>query len=209
MLALIRKAILAYIRRNAIEKGRFTWLYRKFCSPMGEEWATYLKNRHVFYAQGERCSIQTNVLFTDPKHVRVGDNVHMTGCILFGHDGAVQMLKKMTGLRLDSVGKVDIKDNVFIGHQAIIMPGVTIGPKAIVAAGALVNRDVPPNSIVGGVPAKVIGTVDDYLQRQFELTEQLPWRDLLSPTDFSRASDELTAMRLKYFFESDAESTTP
>jgi len=53
--------------------------------------------------------------------------------------------------------KVEIKDYVFIGPRAIILPGVTIGHGAIVAAGAVVTKDVPDYAIVGGIPAKVIG----------------------------------------------------
>jgi len=49
-----------------------------------------------------------------------------------------------------------IKRNAWIGAAATILPGVTVGENAVVAAGALVNKDVPANSVVGGVPAKVI-----------------------------------------------------
>lgn len=52
--------------------------------------------------------------------------------------------------------RIVIKRNVWIGAGATILPGVTIGENAIVAAGAVVNKDVPPNTIVGGVPAKIL-----------------------------------------------------
>lgn len=54
------------------------------------------------------------------------------------------------------LGQVHIKRNAWIGAGATILPGVTIGENAIVAAGAVVNKDVPDNAIVGGIPAKLI-----------------------------------------------------
>jgi len=209
MISLIRRLFLDFLRTNAIESGWFTGLYRRFCNTDGQEWAYYLKRHRVLYQIGEDCVIQTNVEFTDPKHVRLGNNVRLTGCTLFGHDGSIQMLKKMTGLSLDSVGKIDILDNVFVGHRAIIMPGVTIGPNAIVAAGSVVTRDVLPNTIVGGVPAKKIGTVDEYLQRCKQRTAALPWfgHPLIAGDYFGPTSDELTKIRCAYFFEAPKEST--
>jgi len=53
--------------------------------------------------------------------------------------------------------KVEIQDYVFVGPRVIILPGVTVGKGAVIGAGAVVTKDVPPNSIVGGVPAQVIG----------------------------------------------------
>ncbi len=53
-------------------------------------------------------------------------------------------------------GKVTIKKNAWIGMNVTIVPGVTIGEYAVVAAGAVVTKDVPPYAVVGGVPAKVI-----------------------------------------------------
>lgn len=53
-------------------------------------------------------------------------------------------------------GKIIIEDDVWIGSNVVILPNVTVGKGSVIGAGAIVNRNIPPNSLAGGVPAKVI-----------------------------------------------------
>jgi acetyltransferase-like isoleucine patch superfamily enzyme len=122
--------------------GKFPGLYRRLCKPMGGEYAEYLRLHGNFYEIGEHCSILTSTVFTDPAYVRIGSNVHFSSCHIIGHNGASAMLNRAYNVKLDAVGKIDIRDNVFIGLNAIVLPNVTIGPNAIVGAGAVVTRDV-------------------------------------------------------------------
>lgn len=148
-----------------------------------------------------------DVNITDPKYVRIGNNVTLSDCHLIGHDGVVAMLNKAYGLKLDSVGKIDIKDNVFIGHGAIVLPDVTIGPNAVVAAGSVVTKDVLPGDIVGGVPAKVIGKTDGLAKRLQEKTKQLPWASIINGREGAfdpSVEKELVALRVKYFYPDDS-----
>lgn len=190
------------VRWFTLRTGRGVGLYRRICKPMGDEWSEYLRRFGGLHALGQRCVINSNCTITDPAYVRIGNNVHLSGCTLFGHDGSVNMLNMAFGLNLDRVGKIDIHDNVFIGHQAIVLPGVSIGPNAIVAAGAVVNRDVPPNSVFGGVPAKRLCSLDEYLQRVEQANTHLPWASHIARFKGQAAieTQAIRELRVAHFF---------
>lgn len=89
--------------------------------------------------------------------VRIGNNVNLAQGITVT---ALNHNFDDTNKRIDEQGvstnAVTIEDDVWIGANAVILPGVTIGNHCVVAAGAVVTKDVPPHSLVAGVPAKVI-----------------------------------------------------
>ena len=78
------------------------------------------------------------------------------------------------------MGTIEVFDNVFIGTGSLILNGVKIGPNAIVAAGSVVTKDVPEGTIVGGNPAKVIGTVDNFIEKRKKMMDRPIDRDPLS-----------------------------
>ncbi len=199
----IRSLSNAVARHIAFSHGRGVAIYKRLCRPNGEDWAAFLKHRKVLHAMGEHCSVQTNVTLTDPAYVALGNNVRLSGCTLFGHDGSVNMVNRAFGLKLDRVGKIDIRDNVFIGHNAIVLPGVTIGPNAIVAAGAVVSADVEPDSVYGGVPARRICSLQQMVQKMSQDHLRFPWRSLVErrTSDFDPAMQpELDQLRVQHFF---------
>ncbi|MDB5349036.1 MAG: acetyltransferase [Planctomycetota bacterium] len=199
------------VRWMALEHGRASGLYRSLCAPMNDEYAEFLRRHGRLRQVGDHCLINSDVTITDPEYVRLGDNVCLSTCTLVGHDGSIAVLNRAYGVKLDSVGKIDIRDNVFVGHGAILLPGVTIGPNAIVAAGAVVTRDVAEGDIVAGVPARPIGRVDELVHRLEAKTQQLPWADLIMRRDggFDAAIEpELIRRRVQHFYDRDAEPAT-
>ena len=107
----------------------------------------------VVIGDNTRIGIHNTIIgpVTIGSHVNLAQGITVT---------ALNHIFKDTTLRIDEQGistqPVIIGDDVWIGANAVILPGVTIGNHAVVAAGAVVTKDVPDNTIVGGVPAKEI-----------------------------------------------------
>lgn len=65
----------------------------------------------------------------------------------------------------DTFGKIVIGDYVYIGNNSLIMPGVTIGDNVLVAAGSVVTKSIPSGMVVGGTPARIICSIEEYVER--------------------------------------------
>ena len=199
------------IKAIAFKTGRLRSVYLSLCRPGGPEYAEFLRIHKFLRAQGDNCSILPTTNFTDPKYVELGNNVQFSSCTILGHDGSDAMLNLAYGTAVETVGPVRIKDNVFIGYNAIIMANVTIGPNSIVAAGAVVVKDVPEGTVVGGVPAKFICTIDDLLARRIALSATLPWAEMIAQRGSGfdpEMEPELVARRVAYFFDESQQKGT-
>lgn len=109
---------------------------------------------------GEHGLINHNgVLQAGKKHawIRIGDYVHCgPGVMMFASNHSFDDPDVPSILQDYYDGDITIQNDVWVGAGSIILPGVTIGTGAVVAAGSVVNRDVPPYAVVGGVPAKLL-----------------------------------------------------
>ena len=101
--------------------------------------------------------------------IDIGDDCVLTHCTILAHDASTKR-----ALGKCKVGRVTIGDRVFVGMHSIILPNVTIGNDCIIAAGSVVTKSVPENSVVAGNPAKCITNTDSYLQKHREDMKEKP-----------------------------------
>ena len=140
--SLTLKGILHFLAMNAPHDSLAVPLYRLRGTEIG---------KNVGVAQGVFMEESR------PNLITIKDGVHIgPKAIIVAHDSSSHCVDSNQKTKFE---RVLIKDNSYIGAGAIILPGITIGPRSIVAAGAVVKKDVPPNTIVAGVPAKIIGQV--------------------------------------------------
>ncbi|WP_128544542.1 sugar O-acetyltransferase [Larkinella soli] len=109
-----------------------------------------------FISLGKNIFINHACSFLDIGGITIGDDVQIGPRVnLTSENHPTDPADRKTLL----LGAIVIKRNAWIGAGATILPGVTVGENAIVAAGAVVSRDVPPNTVVAGIPAKIVKTL--------------------------------------------------
>lgn len=150
----------------------FRWLYYRYALRIRMDRSVYIYMGFYWYPTdkqvvvGRNTAINRNVIMDARDDVYIGNNVNISA------EAAIYT----GGHRINSTdfayysAPVRIEDRVWIGTRAMIMPGVTVGEGAVILPGAVVTQSVPPFSIVGGVPGKVIG------KRQEQLTYALTYR---------------------------------
>ena len=133
----------------------------------------YLEKRHKRYINklknmgmtiGENCIIMRSIKVDEPHCwlITLGNNVSIAPhARILAHDGS---MKQRFGLV--KIGRVTICDYAFIGAEAIILPGVTIGEYSIIGSGSVVTKDIPPKVVCSGNTEKVICSVDEFYEKQ-------------------------------------------
>ena len=115
-----------------------------------------------------------NGVILDPAHcwlIEIGDNVTIAPrAHILCHDASTKLFLNKT-----KIGRVTIGNNVFIGAESVILPGVTIGSNVIIGANSTVTCNIPNNSVIAGSPAKILYSLDEYLLKERQRAMQSPY----------------------------------
>lgn len=115
---------------------------------------------------GNDCRVFSNISSKEPSLITIGDRVTISSGVIFcTHDNGI--IKAIPG-KTDVVGPITIGDDCFLGMRSILMYGITLGDHCIVGAGSVVTKSFPPRSVIGGNPAKLICTIDEYAEKYSE-----------------------------------------
>jgi acetyltransferase-like isoleucine patch superfamily enzyme len=149
----------------------------------------YLRRKGVRI--GEGCDLLNGVeCYAEPWLIEIGNRVTITSGVGFvTHDGSSRLFRDtLPGSSRfgNRFGRIIVRDNCFIGVGSIVMPDVTIGPNSIVGVHSVVTKDVPPGTVVAGIPARTICTLDEYINKYKE--KMIP----LTATDWQSLRRELT-----------------
>lgn len=129
---------------------------------------------------------------SEPYLLEIGDDCLISDNVKFHtHDGGVKVLNDLgffDGQRMDKMARIRIGNNCFIGSGARIMGGVKIGNNCIVGAASIVTRDVPDDSVVAGMPAKVICSIEEYYKKNMA-------RGVFFPTPTMSSEDKKNYLR--------------
>jgi acetyltransferase-like isoleucine patch superfamily enzyme len=150
---------------------------------------------------GNDCYLSISYLAGEPYLVKLGNHVGIAAGVQFlTHNLGWVYRDKIPDLQL--FGKIIVEDNCNIGINAMILPNVTIGRNSIIAAGSIVTKDIPPNSIAVGVPAKIIGnTYENFEKVKLIWAEQKPegyMKELILGNHYSAAYFDSLRSRPEY-----------
>ena len=144
--------------------GFYSFLYKKY-----RKLRRHKRQRYIESLVRSGLTLGKNVeivgsFFFDPSHcflISIGDNCTICPNVrLIAHDAST---KKILGYT--KIGKIEIKENCFIGDSVIILPNVKVGTNSIIGAGSVVTKDVPSEMIAAGNPAKPITSVNEYISK--------------------------------------------
>ncbi len=178
-------------------------IFHKLLSPLGSLFAfikykhdrlRLVKLMHNGLKVGRNVYISHSVTFDHrfPFLIEIGDNCRISaGTIILAHDATV-----FRDLGITRLAPVKILDNSFIGINTIILPGVTIGPNAVISAGSVVNRDIGEGKIAAGNPARPYGNYVEIIEKyKRNAKDAMIIREDETESEFVKQHEILTSLK--------------
>lgn len=157
---------------------RLWWTVRLFFTPGGGTVrAAYAKKAGIYAGVGANVAISPRVVPLYSELIRFHDNIRVAkGVDFVTHDtmhtcfNRIPEEEKPQGNYSfkERIGCIEVMDNVFIGSHSIILYNTKIGPNVIIASGSVVTKDCEPNSVYAGVPARRIGSFEDFVRKRMK-----------------------------------------
>lgn len=183
-------------------KDLFSKLYNNLkhfiVTSSNEQYCKYLRKHGVRISGGVifRYPHHTTIDVSRPGLITIGENVDINdNFTIMTHDFGTFVFRNLYHDFVPSSGKVTIGNNIYIGRDVTILKGVTIGDNCIIGLGSIVTKDIPANSVVCGVPAKVVCSIEEYYSKRKEksVRESMEYYKVLAkyldrtpiPTDFT------------------------
>lgn len=132
----------------------------------------YIRKHGLFHHTGANVRLPAMLLPLYSELISIHDNVEIaSGVRLVTHDAIHGVLQNCdcSGTFHENIGCIEIGSNCFIGTGTVILGNVRIGDNVVIGANSLVNKDIPDNSVCGGVPAKRLGEFEDLVKKRCEL----------------------------------------
>ena len=152
---------------------RYLFLFKKFYFSLlrdGFKRADYLRKKKCLGEIGENVYFYSRIFPAEPEQVRLKSNIVVATNVRFmTHDRMDLIIKWKYGKDVKKyIGSINVGNNVFIGCDTVILPGVTIGDNCIIGAGSVVTKDLESGGIYAGAPAKKVGNFEDFIEKRMK-----------------------------------------
>lgn len=160
-----------YRLRKIVKKFSLVYdkFYRLYIRSSSKRYEAHLRKcgiklgNNIYWGNIHSIDIDTS----RPCLLEIGDNVRLdTGLTILTHDFGSYVFRLVYNDYVGASAKVKIGNNVYFGNNCTVLKGVTIGDNCIIGTGSIITKDIPSNSVVAGVPAKVLSTLDEYYQKR-------------------------------------------
>ena len=155
--------------RKLISSIKILLYHARMLVMTSNDYCIYLRERGVKVGNGVnfRYPAHTLIDLTRPSLLEIGNNVDINdNFTMLSHDFGAFALRGKYGEFVNSSGGSKIGNNVVIGRNVTMLKGSSIGNNCIVALGSVITKSIPDNSVVAGIPAKVICSIDEYYQKR-------------------------------------------